>query len=220
MVTTAGGGGTTPYRRRRPGGLSRSVIVDAGRRVAEREGLGAVTIRRVASDLSVAPMALYRHVADKRELVVTMLDDVARGLPILPDEGEPRELLALAFVGLRDHLAASPWAVEALRGGEIFGPAVLPHVERVLELLARSGLDERETVDAYWALWWFTFGHLSNLPAALPEGRRERMAQMTRTGTAGLPRVRRMGEMPLDEGAADRAFRAGLEALIEGLLPA
>ncbi|MET9973375.1 TetR/AcrR family transcriptional regulator [Streptomyces sp. NPDC006356] len=219
MSSTVEAGGDVPYRRRRRGGLSRTAVVAAGHRVADQHGLDAVTIRRVASDLEVTPMALYRHVSDKRELVIAMLDDVARQLPPLPESGAPRELLALAFLGLRDHLAATPWAVEALRGGELFGPAVLPYVERVLELLEQAGLDEREAVDAYWALWWFTFGHLSNLPATLPESRRARLALMLRTGTEGLPRVRRMADVPLAAEEGGRAFRAGLDALIDGLLP-
>ncbi|WP_328769510.1 TetR/AcrR family transcriptional regulator [Streptomyces sp. NBC_00286] len=219
MSSAAGVGGGVPYRRRRRGVLSRAAVVDTGRGIAEQEGLDAVTIRRVAAELGVSPMALYRHVSDKRELVVAMLDDVARQLPRLPEAGESRELLALAFVGLRDHLAASPWAVEALRGGELFGPAVLPYLERVLELLERAGLGEREAVDAYWALWWFTFGHLTNLPATLPAARRERLGLLLRSGAEELPRVRRMADVPLDPGAAGRAFRAGLDALIDGLLP-
>ncbi|MEV8393518.1 MULTISPECIES: TetR/AcrR family transcriptional regulator [unclassified Streptomyces] len=219
MSSAVGGEGGTPYRRKRRGALSRSAVVDSGRRLAEQNGLNAVTIRRVASELGVTPMALYRHVADKRELVVAMLDGVARGLPPQHEDGTPRELLAQAFLGLRDHLAKSPWAVEALRDGELFGPAVLPYLERIMELLERAGLQERAAVDAYWALWWFTFGHLSNLPATLPASRGERVSLMLKSETEGLPRMRRMPEVDLGPGAGIRAFRTGLDALIDGLLP-
>ncbi|MER6914516.1 helix-turn-helix domain-containing protein [Streptomyces sp. NPDC000594] len=219
MSSTAGLGNEVPYRRRRRGALSRASVVDTGRRLAEREGMDAVTIRRVAAELGVTPMALYRHMSDKQELVVAMLDDVARELPPLPAGEDPRECLALAFVGLRDHLALSPWAVEALRSGDLFGRAALPYVEGVLELLERAGLDERRGMEAYWALWWFTFGHLTSLPATLPENRRGRMALLLSSGTEGLPRVRRMGELPLRPGDGGRMFRAGLDALLGGLLP-
>lgn len=61
--------------------LTRKRVVAAGRRVAEAEGVGGLTIRRVAVELGATPMAMYRHVKDKRELILALLDDVAEGLP-------------------------------------------------------------------------------------------------------------------------------------------
>ncbi|MGW2919593.1 GntR family transcriptional regulator [Streptomyces angustmyceticus] len=67
-----------PARERRPGetdsGLSRDRVVRAGIKVADAEGLRALSMRRVAAEFGVSSMALYRHVAGKDELVLLMAD--------------------------------------------------------------------------------------------------------------------------------------------------
>jgi AcrR family transcriptional regulator len=186
--------------------------------VAVSEGLSAVTLRRVASELGVTAMALYRHVGDKRELLVAMLDDVAEQL-VLPDGGGPvTERLVLAFGALHDHLTAEPWVVEVLKSGELFGPRASRFVEHVLALLEEAGLGDERAADAYWALWWYTFGHLSYLPALRPEGRPARHELMTRVRMDELPRLSRMLARPSRGGAETDAFVRGLEALLRGLL--
>src|SRR5215469_10913008 len=59
-------------------GLSAERIVAAGVAIADAEGLGAVSMRRVANELDVATMSLYRHVQDKDGLLLHMLDAVFR----------------------------------------------------------------------------------------------------------------------------------------------
>ncbi|MFD0168249.1 TetR/AcrR family transcriptional regulator C-terminal domain-containing protein [Streptomyces decoyicus] len=65
-------------RERRPretdSGLSRESVVRAGVKVADAEGLRALSMRRVAAEFGVSSMALYRHVAGKDELVLLMAD--------------------------------------------------------------------------------------------------------------------------------------------------
>ncbi|REK86178.1 GntR family transcriptional regulator [Streptomyces inhibens] len=67
-----------PARERRPretdSGLSRERVVRAGIKVADAEGLRALSMRRVAAEFGVSSMALYRHVASKDELVMLMAD--------------------------------------------------------------------------------------------------------------------------------------------------
>src|SRR5262249_52731921 len=68
-----------PARRRRSSaerGLTSERIVTAGVAIADAEGLGAVSMRRVASEIGVATMSLYRHVEDKDDLVLQMMDAV------------------------------------------------------------------------------------------------------------------------------------------------
>ena len=60
--------------------LSLGRIVDAAVRVADAEGLDAVSMGRVAAELGAAPMSLYRHVSAKEELL-TLMVDAARGRP-------------------------------------------------------------------------------------------------------------------------------------------
>ena len=57
-----------------PPALSREVVVDAALRLVDTQGFDAMTMRAVAGELGVVPMALYRHVTDKRDLVDAVLD--------------------------------------------------------------------------------------------------------------------------------------------------
>ncbi|GAA2310930.1 TetR/AcrR family transcriptional regulator C-terminal domain-containing protein [Streptomyces caniferus] len=81
--TTRGGPAT---RERRPSGtdsgLSRDSVVRAAIRVADAEGLRALSMRRVAAEFGVSSMALYRHVAGKDELVLLMADAAFRDLEL------------------------------------------------------------------------------------------------------------------------------------------
>ena len=58
------------------GGLTRAAIVAAAVAIADRDGLPAVSIRRVAGELGIRPMSIYTHVASKDDLVNLMLDEV------------------------------------------------------------------------------------------------------------------------------------------------
>lgn len=83
-------------------GLSASAIADAAIELADAEGVGAVSMRRVGAALGVSGMALYRHVGDREDLVRRMVARVAGTLPPVPD----RE------VGWREtlrHLATTEW---------------------------------------------------------------------------------------------------------------
>ena len=58
----------------RPAVLSRHMVLDAAMALLESDGIGSVSIRGVARRLHVSPMALYRHVADKDELLVALVE--------------------------------------------------------------------------------------------------------------------------------------------------
>ncbi|MEV0233408.1 GntR family transcriptional regulator [Nonomuraea sp. NPDC050786] len=67
-------------------GLNREQVLRTAIAIADAEGLGAVSMRRLATELGVGPMSLYRHVANKDELVTQMVDEVF-GAQELPDPG-------------------------------------------------------------------------------------------------------------------------------------
>ncbi|MEO3808367.1 TetR family transcriptional regulator [Sphaerisporangium sp. B11E5] len=159
--------------------LTRALVVAAGRRVAEAEGVSGLTIRRVAAELHATPMAMYRHVRDKRELVLALLDDVAEGLPPLPGEGgTPQERIVAAFTAVDAYLARHVWVVDILREGELFSARAAELFPWTLDRFAELGLDDRQATQAYMTLWWFVLGHLAFLPSATPERREARTGLM------------------------------------------
>src|ERR1700693_4240524 len=70
-------------------GLSIDAVVAAATQVADREGLEAVTMRRVAKALGVVPMTLYTYVPGKAELLDLMLDAAYTSMPRLDTSGQP-----------------------------------------------------------------------------------------------------------------------------------
>lgn len=125
--------------------LNRRRIVEAAVRIADAEGLDAVTMRKIAAELGSSPMALYRHVDRKEDLPELMLDAVL-GEMELPDRpsGDWRADLRLLSRRRREVLLRHTW----LSG--VFGahPPVGPHATAYLEatLAAVAGLDAEPSV--------------------------------------------------------------------------
>nr|WP_275405259.1 TetR/AcrR family transcriptional regulator [Streptomyces sp. SID11385] len=143
------------------------MIVAAARRIADAEGLDALTVRRVAHALGTGPASLYRHFADREELLGLLARDVAERLTPLARaarqaEGAPAVRLEVLWRESRDALAAHPWAVRIIAEGVHVVDEAAPFAEAVLALLASAGLAPGEARAAYRALWDFLIGHLLN----------------------------------------------------------
>ena len=83
-------------RKVRGAGLSRDKVLAAALAIADAEGLDALTFRRLASDLGVTPMALYRYVDDKEALLDALGDLVLSELPEPPTGDWHKQLRAMA----------------------------------------------------------------------------------------------------------------------------
>ncbi|HEY7202292.1 MAG TPA: TetR/AcrR family transcriptional regulator, partial [Candidatus Dormibacteraeota bacterium] len=145
----------------RPPRLSRDAIVTAAEAIVARDGIDALTMRRVARELRSSPMALYRHVRDKDELLVLLLDRLVDQLPrpALPDD--PRARLVTLWRLLHDGLDRDPWVVEVLVKGHLMARSVLWVMEEILAAFVAAGLTHRQAVAAYRATWQFTVGALT-----------------------------------------------------------
>jgi len=96
--------------------LTVAVIVDAAIAVADRDGMGALSMRRIADELGVGAMSLYRHVAGKDTLIEEMTVEVGRRFPY-PIDTEPalgwRERVAAATAVDWELYQHHPWVVQA-----------------------------------------------------------------------------------------------------------
>jgi AcrR family transcriptional regulator len=142
-------------------GLSLGAIVDAGMKVAMADGVGAITMRRVAAELDVAPMNLYSHVPGKAELVELMLDAHAANVY---DEGDlpaaqPDWRAAALFVAERNFEAAvaQPWTLEIPADRLVPGPGLTAKYEAELAALDGIGLTDVEMDHALTGLLGLAF---------------------------------------------------------------
>ena len=139
--------------------LDRAFVVGVAMSLADREGLEAVTIRRLASELSVTPMALYWHFEDKQALLDALSDqlwidarDRAAGVACdgaLDEWAKLRHLTHVLVEVFREHPTMSMWAPTRVTECE----AGLTFTEWALDLLARVGFDpERASAMARYLL--------------------------------------------------------------------
>jgi len=188
----------TARRRPRADGLTIERIVDAAIGLVDREGLAALTVRRLADDLGTGSASLYRHVASRDELVVLMVDRVI-GDVVLPGEELPgrarveqlaRELRRV----LLDHAPLLP----ALTAAPLLGPSAVRGSQVGLASMLAAGHDAEVAVPAVLALIDFVLGTV-----------------YFDTSSAG-----REFAAGHDDGAAavpDEVFAFGLETFLAGL---
>ena len=102
----------TAVTRRR--GLSRETIVARALKLGETEGLEAVSLRRLASDFEVTPMALYRHVKDKQDLINAMAEKVIDGFDLTAGFRPSMtwsDRMRRALTNFKDQMDARPMAL-------------------------------------------------------------------------------------------------------------
>ncbi|NDV10394.1 TetR/AcrR family transcriptional regulator [Rhodococcus sp. IEGM 248] len=122
--------------------LTRDRIAQAGIAIADAEGIGAVSMRRVAAALAVSTMASYRHVKDRDDLVVAMVDAIT-GQTQMPTGPEAtwREMTRTMALADWHAFAQHPWLIEVWSTTRRrMDMASLDQLELVLESLERAGM--------------------------------------------------------------------------------
>jgi AcrR family transcriptional regulator len=129
--------------------LSIDAIVQAAIALADAEGLEAVSMARVARALGFTPMSLYRHVAGKDELLQLMWNASAQGAEqlVLVGDGWRERLLNWALVQ-REMLDRHPWITQMPMAAPPLAPNSLHFVERGLEALDDTPLNDLEKIQA------------------------------------------------------------------------
>jgi AcrR family transcriptional regulator len=171
--------------------LSREAVIDRALDVADREGLAAVSIRRIAQDFDVTPMALYWHVKNKDELLAAMGDRVidAIEVPDLPADGGLDRLRPL-LDRLVTALARHPGSTELVRFRILQCPRGQLLTEQALGVLAEAGFDQQRRADLARAALQSVVMLVVGAPGAepdVPEPDRDAMRARKRDALAALP---------------------------------
>jgi len=125
-------------------GLSLDRIVAAAVAIADRDGLDAVSMSRVAADLGAATMSLYRYVSAKDELVRLMVDAAFGPAPGPPPGAGWRDALSGWAWAMRAGFRRHPWVARIPIGGLPIMPNEVGWFERALAGMDGSGLEEAE----------------------------------------------------------------------------
>lgn len=202
--------------------LTLAAVVDGALALADAEGLAAVTVRRLAGELGVTPMALYWHVRSKDELLDGMaagvLERVDRSVdPAAPWQEQLRSLLGSLVAALRAHPAAAVLVATRTVSSE----EGLRVTETLLDVLRRGGFPPAEATHvARHAV--ATAAHLVGSQPGAVSGRSAEVDERARLLLESLPpeRFPRLVEasVPLTRSTDPDAYVAlGLELLLAGI---
>lgn len=144
--------------------LSLEQIVRAAIKVADSEGLGAVSMRRVANELQAGAMSLYRYVSTKDDLLDLMLDevmgevvaDIPEGISV--GSGDLRHDLERMGHGLRGQIHQHPWLPQLFSGRPAFGPNMVRCIEVAMSVFDGMDLDADTTMNAIGVMNAFVYG--------------------------------------------------------------
>ncbi|MFI5802595.1 TetR/AcrR family transcriptional regulator C-terminal domain-containing protein [Streptomyces sp. NPDC051561] len=233
-TVVVGPAGPSARHDRTPGGLTRTRIVRTALVLADTEGLATLTMRRVATELGVSTMALYRHVPGKADLVHLMSEAVFAERPLEgpggDGKGEWRSELAYAAGWLWQVYVRHPWMAQAMASltRPNAAPEAMRYTEWVLRALSGQGLSSHEMLYAHLTL----FGHVQGLAAAIELENRARqdtgmspeewMASNEPRAEAvqaagGYPILGRLFEQDEFELDLDTLFEFGVGRILDGV---
>jgi len=138
--------------------LSRERVLRAAVELADKGGLDSLSMRKLAQELGVEAMSLYRHVRNKGDIVDGMVDFVFAEIG-LPERGvDWKTAMRRRAISARDVLARHPWAIGLMESRRTPGPATLQHHDAVLGGLRRAGFSIALVAHAYSALDSYIYG--------------------------------------------------------------
>ena len=207
---------------KRRAALTRERILRAAIRLADRDGIESLSMRKLGQELGVEAMSLYNHVRNKVDMLDGMVDLVFSEID-LPANGVGWEIaMRKRAISARQVLLRHPWAIGLMESRATPGPATLRHHDAVLASLRTAGFSVDLAAHAYSILDGYIYGFtLTEL--TLPF-RNSEVAEVAENIMEGF----RPGEYPyLGEMAVDRAtkpgynygdeFEYGLDLILDGI---
>jgi AcrR family transcriptional regulator len=198
--------------------LSRERILHAALGIVDREGLDAISMRRVGEELSVEAMSLYNHVENKAAVLDGIFETVLAELPPAPRHVAWDATLRERAGALRSVLCAHPNALPLFASRAAVTPASIAYVEAALSVLHDAGFRAEDALSIFQVLVAFVVGHTLQTHAPRRPDEQSR-PDYDRLSETAFPRVREaarlLGARDLDD--VEREFALGLDALLAGI---
>ncbi|WP_369393268.1 TetR/AcrR family transcriptional regulator [Streptomyces sp. CG1] len=158
--------------RRKP--LNRDRVLRAAVALADRVGIGALSMRSLAHELDVVPMALYKHVANKEQLLDGMVDVIVGEIEPPAGEADWKSAIRRRILSARRALLRHPWASRVIESRTAPTPGVLDYLNSIIGMFRAGGLSADLTHHAMHALgsrvWGFTQELFPASPSPAPAG--------------------------------------------------
>jgi len=194
--------------------------------VADRDGLGGLTMRKIAGQLGASPMGVYRHFRNKAEIVDGLVDLVIGDYDVTNHQDRSwSEWVRETFLQMKRALCAHPGIIPLLGAAGFSGANALGVVERVLDVLRSAGLGD-DSAPLFHTLMSYTIGAVaiesSALSRATAKEESSRDEQLRRTQLllelaprSSYPNV--VASAPqLARFVTDESFLGGLDRILSG----
>ena len=156
---------TTKTEPRAP--LSRQRALTAAMALADEEGLGSLTMRKLAHELGVEAMSLYHHVANKNDILDGMVEVVFSEIELPSERTDWRTAMRQRATSVRAVLTRHPWAISIMESRTSPGPATLRHLDGVIGCCRRAGFSVEMAAHAFSLIDSYIYGFVLqevNLP--------------------------------------------------------
>ena len=201
--------------------LDRDRVLNTAITLADAVGLDGLTMRRLAGELNVTPMALYKHVANREELIDDMVERIVSAFQIPRGGRAWKYELRARILAARAATTRHPWSRAAIETRTMAGAAVLSHMDALMDAMFRGGFSPDLVHHAMHALstrmWGFTRDVMPT--PSLPTDPATRTAALS-VYAESYPSIVRMASMATSaDGACDEdaEFTFALDLLLDGL---
>ena len=119
--------------------VTRDRILETAVEIADRDGIESLSMRRIAQRLGVVPMALYKHVANKEEILDGIVDVVVEEVETPPPDADWKAAVRERILSARRALLRHPWAARLITSRTDPGPAMLDYMDWMVGLFVAGG---------------------------------------------------------------------------------
>lgn len=141
--------------------VSRQRVIDTALRVADSEGLGGLSMRRLGRELGVEAMALYNHVANKDAILDGIVEAVLSEIEIPSPSDEWKDAMRRRATSAREVFLRHPWAMGLLESRpQNSSPQRLGYYDAILGVLATAGFSHRLASRAFAAIDAYVYGSI------------------------------------------------------------
>jgi len=206
--------------------LSRERVLQAAVDLADREGIDALSMRRLGQELGVEAMSLYNHVSSKEDLLNGMVDLIVAEIDPAADEGDWKSAVRNRILSARRTMLRHPWASAVITSRTDASPVMMKYMDSVGGMFMRGGFSVDLMHHAFHALGSRVLGFSQELfDDTSPDVDPDQMELMARQMAKELPNiVAVMEQITHDEasvvgsGCDDQfEFVFALDLLLDGL---
>ena len=210
---------TEPLKRPRQK-LSRDRVLAAALRLADEEGIEAVSMRRLGQALSVEAMSLYKHVSGKEDILDGISDLVMEEVEVPSRDLPWRAALRQSAIATHQALLRHPWASAVLESRSNPGPTRMRYLDAVVSILLEAGFTLPDVARAFMAVDSLVYGFTLQVlawPFDLRDSPDEAAILMNDVFGDTFPGLRAMASLAVTGPGVPVELEFGLDLILDGL---